>query len=342
MRRILFVALVAAGCGGSQKPTTPPPPLADQKETPPETKPEAKPEAKPEEAKEPPPGPVDVTVAAPKVTVKLVSAGKGTKAALKVAPKQGEKQNVELALDFSGEQAGPPEAGGTQKAIYPTIVLTGSAEVKTSDKDGSTYEVAVTGTDVRENQGQQIPTNVMKQALELVKDLKIGGTIAGNGAAGDVKFHVDKADRSAAQVLELVRGATLPAWPVLPNEPIGVGAKWQVTATTRVQDKLDVTQTTDYELVEHKGNKWTLKGTTKVTGTDQKVDGAQISGIKGSGTIEVAMLDGALYPSTAKTKMETEFDAKILPDPSEVKDPSAAKAIDIHFDLKQGTQVTQK
>jgi hypothetical protein len=339
MRRTLLVAvLAAAACGGSHKSTTPPPPLPEAKtDTPPPE--DKKPEAKPEKAEpaEPPPGPLDVTVAAPKVTVKLVNAGKGKKAALKVSAKQGDKQAVELALDFTGKQSGPPEAGGTQEAVYPTLVLMGSAEVKSVDKDGATaYEVTVSGTDVRENQGQQIPTSVMKQALALIKDLKIGGTISANGTTGDVKMHVDKGDKAAQSVLELVRGATLPWWPVLPTEPIGVGAKWQVTATTKVSDKLDVTQTTDYELVDHKANKWTVKGTTKVSGTEQTVDEAKLSAIKGNGTIEVAMIDGALYP-TIKSSLETQFDATVV-DPKDKE----AKPIAIHFDLKQGTAVTAK
>jgi hypothetical protein len=317
---------------------TNPPPLSDPKPEAQAEPPTPEP-AKPEKAEppEPPAGPLDVTVAAPKVTVKLENAGKGKKSPLKVSAKQGDKQNVELSLDFTGKQAGPPEAGGTQEAIYPTIVLSGSAEVKSVDKDGgATYEVAVNSTDVLEKQGQQIPTAVMKQAVDLVKELKIGGTIAANGAIGDVKMHVDKGDKAAQSVLELVRGATLPWWPVLPTEPIGVGAKWQVVATTKVSDKLDVTQTTEYELVEHKANTWKLKGTTKVSGIEQSVEGAKLNGIKGSGTIEVAMIDGALYP-TIKSALETEFDAKVAPDPSQ-----ASKTIDIHFDLKQGTAVTAK
>ncbi|MBA3453039.1 MAG: hypothetical protein H0T42_08100, partial [Deltaproteobacteria bacterium] len=93
-----------------------------------------------------------------------------------------------------------------------------------------------------------------------------------------------------------------------PKEPVGVGAKWQSTTTAKLADKLDVTQVTDYELVAQKGTTWTIKGKTKVTGTDQKMQGGDISAIKGSGTSEATITDGMLFP-TYKTMLETQFTA---------------------------------
>jgi hypothetical protein len=130
MRRSLLPFLIAAAaCGGKQKSTTPPPPL-------PETKAEAKPaeppkEEKPKEEKPPvPAGPVELTFEAPKVTVKLVNAGKGKKAALKLAPKAGDKQSLDLTLDFAGKQELPPEYGGKVEQVTPTIVLSTAIEAK--------------------------------------------------------------------------------------------------------------------------------------------------------------------------------------------------------------------
>src|SRR5579862_2240346 len=104
MRHTLLAMLVAtAACGGAQKPTTAPPLLTDPNAA---AEPETKPEEKPAEPAPPPPAPkpADFALDAPKVTVKLVSAGKGKKAPLRFTPKQGDKQQVELAPDFSGSQ----------------------------------------------------------------------------------------------------------------------------------------------------------------------------------------------------------------------------------------------
>jgi hypothetical protein len=95
---------------------------------------------------------------------------------------------------------------------------------------------------------------------------------------------------------------------VLPKEAVGVGAKWQSTTTAKLADRLDVTQTTDYELIAHKGTTWTIKGITKVTGKDQDIETSKISGITGSGTSETTIADGVLYP-THKSSLETQFKA---------------------------------
>jgi hypothetical protein len=140
-------------------------------------------------------------------------------------------------------------------------------------------------------------------------------------------MRIEKPTEMSASALELIR-MTLPTFPVLPTEPIGVGAKWQATTTAKLADKLDVTQVTDYELVAHKGATWTIKGKTKVTGTDQDVgDGAKISAIKGTGTTEATLVVGALYP-TSKASLETEFTAT-GPDKSQLQ-----------FALKVGGTVT--
>ncbi|MGE5182961.1 MAG: DUF6263 family protein [Acidobacteriota bacterium] len=346
MRRTLLVIMAAAAssCGGSNKQpsTTPPPPLAETKPEPaPEPKPEAKPEVKPEPPK--PAGPLDVTVSPPKTTVKLVTAGKGKKVALKLTPKQGVKQQVELALDFSEKQTAPPELGGESQHGLPTVVLSGDAEVKTVDDKGKAeYQLTVSDTDVRDAANatpeQKTMSPKIKEALQSLKGMTIGGTIDANGSQSDVKLHVDKGDEAAQSAMELIRVA-LPWWPLLPNEPVGVGAKWQVTTTTKLMDKVDVTQTTDYELVAHKGNTWQIKGTTKVSGTDQDLEGAKISQIGGTGNVEVAMVDGALYP-TIKGSVATGFTATATgPDPA---DPSKKKTVSLTFNFAQGTAVTPK
>src|SRR5580704_4314620 len=189
MRRTSLVLVLAAACGGSPKPTTTPPPLEGSTEPDKaDPKPEAKEEAKAPPPKfEPPPGPIDLTIAAPKVAVKLVSAGKGKREAIKVAPKAGDQQAVELALDFSGTQTAPDTAPeqvrGKKEDVAPTIVLTGSAQVKSVDATGAAYEVVVNGTDVRDAPGQQIPSELRKKALASLTALKIAGTVASNGIA---------------------------------------------------------------------------------------------------------------------------------------------------------------
>ena len=267
MRRLLPLILVAA-CGGTSKPAPTAPLPEEAKAPPPAAKPDPAPAEPPKPA--PPQGPVEVKIPAAQTTVKVVSGGKGKKEALRYTVKQGAKQAVELAMDFSGKQ-------DTEEQVVPTIVLIGEAETRAVDKDGNAeYTVTVTGTDARTVTGSQVPVDKFKAVLGSLAGLTIGGTIGTTGVAGDVTLRIEKPQENAADTLELLR-LTFPTLPVLPKEAVGVGAKWQSTTSAKLADRLDVTQITDYELVAHNGSTWTIKGTTKVSGKDQDVEDSKVS-----------------------------------------------------------------
>jgi hypothetical protein len=306
-----LLLVVAAACGGPKPRSTGVPLPPDHPAEPVAGAGSAadKPAAKPAEPAEPAPpaqGPVEVTVPANKTTVKLVSPGKGKREPLKFSSKAGDKQQIELALDFAVKQAENGKPAVNQ--IYPTTVLGGEAETKSVDKDGtSTFALTVSSTDARDTPGSQIPLDKYKPALATLQGLVITSTLDAHGQGGDVGLKLDKAGEEAAGVLSLVTMA-MPPFPALPTEPVGIGAKWLATTTAKFAGKLEITQTTTYELVAHKGATWTVKGTTVVTGTDQENQGAKISGIKGTGTSEATLADGKLYPTT-KSVLTTEFTA---------------------------------
>jgi hypothetical protein len=302
------VAAALVACGGKSKPTQLAPLPEDQK--PAAAQPKQAPPAEAKAPEEPPPppepkGPIEIKLPAQQTTVKLVAKGKGKLAPLRYTGKAGGKQQVELALDFASS-----EAMGTEKneTVLPTIVLVGEAETRTVDKDGrADYAITVSGTDARDVAGARVKAEELKVMLGSLIGLVIGGSVAANGTAGDVTMRVEKPDRLTEGALEMVK-LTLPVLPILPTEPVGVGAKWQTTTTTKLAEKIDVTQTTDYELVAAKGNTWTIKGKTAVSGVDQDLHGGKISNIHGSGTSELTLAAGALYP-TYKTQIETQFTA---------------------------------
>jgi len=295
-----------------------------------------KPKPEPAQPKEDPvpKGPIEVKLPATTVTVKLVTPGKGKRAALRYGAPTGGKQKVEIAMDFSSTTS---QGGNSQEQSVPTIVLVGDAETKAVDKEGKAdYTLTVTGTDARDVKDAKgaVPAAKFKLALESLMGLTVAGTVGANGTGGDVTMRIEKPTELSIGALELIR-LTLPTWPALPSEPISVGAKWQATTVTKLADRLDVTQVTDYEVVAQKGKTWTIKGTTKVTGTDQELDGGKISAISGSGKSEITVADGTLYP-TFKSSVETKFSAT---DPKP-KDPKDVEKID--FRITIGAAVTPK
>ncbi len=335
MSRKLLVLLVAlAACGGSKKSTTPPPPL-------PEEKPEAKPveEAKQEPKEEKPPvpqGPVELTLPAPKVTVKLVNGGKGKKAPLKLTSKAGEKQSFEVAMDFAGKQTLPAELGGqTESQVAPTVVLLADFEAKEVASDGATkFTLTISGVDARDVPGAKTPAAEFKNELLSLTGATIDGAVNANGSMSDLTLRVEKPDHNTLGVMGLIKLSLMPMWPTLPTEAIAPGAKWQVATTTKVADRLEVTQTTDYQLVSKKGKTWVIKGTTKVSGTEQEIEGAKFGSIAGTGTAEATITEGSIMP-TAKQAVTTDFTATA----DAPQQDGTAKKVSLTFHLEQSNAV---
>jgi hypothetical protein len=331
-----LVAVAVAACGGKSQSNTQVVPL------PPEPKVAEPKPAEPEEPAEPPmpQGPIEVTLPAAKTEVKLVNAGKGKRAPIKLAPTAGAKQTTELALDFTGGQDGPPAAGGKRDQIAPTVLLAADVETQEVTPEGATrFQMTFSGVDTRDKAGQEINSAEFKSELESLIGATVVGTVAPNGSVGDLTLKVEKPDIKAVGALEFVRLSLLPMWPVLPTEPIGTGAKWTVTSTQNIAGKVEVKKVVSYELVGKKGNVWTIKGTAKITGEDQKLEeGAQLGSISGSGTTEVAFDQGRLIPTT-KQVVATNFTITVTPPPEA---PAGTQPVSIKFRIEQGNALTPK
>lgn len=297
---VLVASLALAACGGKSKQTNLAPLPADK---PAET-------AKVEEPKkeEPPPAPVlpplEVKVEVPATTVKLVNGGKGKKAPLKYTAKAGTKQAVEVVMSFAQTAS---IDGQSDAQIVPTIVLTGEAEAKAvDDKTGKAdYALAVSATDARSVEGSAVPVEQFKVALASLAGLVISGSVEANGTTAETVMRIEKPDRLSTGALDLIK-ITLPAWPILPKEAIGVGAKWQTTSNqvlraTPGEKGIEMTHVTDYELVAKTATTATIKTKTKVSGKDQEYKGGKISKIAGTGTSEIKLDTGLLYPTTNGT-----------------------------------------
>jgi hypothetical protein len=236
-----------------------------------------------------------------------MSPGKGKRAVLRYTATAGAKQAVELAVDYDGAQSGGAQAADSQ--VLPTIVLVGDAETTAVAPDGAAdFKLTVGSTDARMVPGSRVPLEAFKAIIGQLAGLTINGHRNANGSAGDTTLRLETSNpQPLAPMLELLR-ITWPSWPVLPAEPIGVGAKWRATTTSKFAGKLEVTQVTDYELAAHTGANWTLKGKTVTSGKEQQLDGGKITDVGGSGSSETTIADGALYP-THKVNTETAFTA---------------------------------
>jgi hypothetical protein len=343
MRRTLIALLVAsaASCGGPAKPTTPPPTLPDDK------KPEVvAPVAEAPKPAPPPkdPDPIDVPLVYGKATYKLASTGKGQKAVIKIGSAAETKQQLELAVDFAGKQVAPVELGGTQQDVAPTLLLGSDLEVAAADADSTKWKITFINIDARDRPGAKSTKDQFKAELGVLAGVTLSGAVSPSGQLSNVSLHVPKPDPKTMFALELVRISMMPMWPIVPTEAIGVGAKWTVTAPYMIADRFEATQTTDFELVSHKGPTWVLKGKTKLAGKEQTIKETKYGKIAGDGGIDLTLTDGAFVPQSA-TKLTNEFTASNggSTDPKKATDPNDKTKKDdpsVQFHLEQALAVT--
>src|SRR5690606_11642345 len=185
------------------------------------------------------------------------------------------------------------------------------ADVETQEvgSDGATkFVMTISGVDARDMPGAKTPGAEFKQELLSLTGATLGGAVNSNGSTSDLTLRVEKPDQNTLGAMSLLKLSLMPMWPVLPKEAIAPGAKWTVTQKAKVADQLEVTQTTNYQLVSKKGKAWTIKGTTTVTGAEQDIQGARFGSIGGSGTSEVTINEGVLLP-LAKHTVKTDFTA---------------------------------
>jgi hypothetical protein len=324
---LFFVALLACGGSNPQPATTPLPEPA-----PPDAAPPPPPPPPPEQPK-----PLDLPIAAPQTTLKLTKPGTGKKAVLKLALAAGAKQHVELSLDFSGKQTAPASLGGNSEDVAPTLVLPADIEIGDVGSDGSAkWKLTVASVDAKDRAGSKTTTDKFKDQMQGIVGLVISGSIGADGKLGEMAIHLDKAEKSALNAVALVKLSLMPMWPQLPTDAIGVGAKWTVTSPFKIADKLDTTETAEFELVSHKGNQWVINGKIKLTGNEFKADEhTSFQKIGGIGSLAVTLTDGAAVPQLTST-LASDFTA-VLQTGSGSADIQQAQ-----FHLEQGFAVTPK
>jgi hypothetical protein len=239
----------------------------------------------------------DAKISASEAKVKLVSAGTGKKQKLAIVGAVGAKTPVDITIGVGVKQ-------GPQDQTLPAIVLHGDAEVSTADKTQAAYRIAVSGVEAKDIAGESRPPNFDKTVANLI-GLAISGTVNANGSIGDVALHHDAVDPTGIELIEeVVVPGYLPMWPVLPAEAVGAGAKWQVTATRLLREKLAFEVTTDYELVSVSAKGFEVKGTVSLAGKEQDVDGAKVGQIGGGGAFTCKIDNGMFGVTHAELKID--------------------------------------
>ncbi len=177
--------------------------------------------------------------------VKVLEPGEEPRVARKYELKAGKTENVSITMrsTMSQEIPGQPAASQSQPGMVFALALTPQARADSGD-----FPIKVTFSRAELLPAADLDPNQVKQMAQAFKMLvgqaagfKLGshGTVSGFSLANE-QLARSELGALAQQTLEGL-------FVVLPEEPIGKGAKWEETGTTR-QDGVAVTTTTTYTL----------------------------------------------------------------------------------------------
>jgi hypothetical protein len=214
------------------------------------------------------------------VQIKLLEAGAEPRKTLRWHPKAGDKQKLGIATKLAmgmkvGEMENPPMK-------MPGMKLTMELTVKEISAEGLiTYDTVISEAGVVEGP-DVIPqfAATIKSAMDSIKGMSGTGMMSNRGESKGIEFKVPAdAEPQARQTIDQMKEIMATLTTPLPEEAIGLGAKWE--ARTKVKSQgMSIDQTTTYQLVSMEGERATVKSALAQQATNQKIENPAMPGLK--------------------------------------------------------------
>ena len=246
-------------------------------------------------------------------SVKLLAPGSEPRKQLRLHPKQGDKQTAAMTI----QMAMAMKMGETDVPMkLPAINMTMETAV---DKVTSAGDIQFTSTvtDVgvaEEPDANPQAADAMKSALGSVKGLESKGTMSNRGfnKGTDIKIPAEAEPQMRAMMEQMKDTMSHLASP-MPEEPVGVGAKWEVKMPMKSQG-MTINQTATFELVSLEDEKISTKSTIVQNAANQKVQNPAMPGLKmdlikmsGTGTGETTNDLAQLIPLSGNVDFHSEM-----------------------------------
>ncbi|RLB61370.1 MAG: hypothetical protein DRI90_11540 [Deltaproteobacteria bacterium] len=231
-------------------------------------------------ALKPAPGPTKATPVTPKPTaaaagsapeVKLIKPGAEPRRELRLTVKPGQTEAMKMTMTMAiGMKLG---AKSQPTSKLPPMIMDMAMKIIDVRPNGDfRYEFSLTGTDVAATPGVDPKVQgAIKQALGQLKGLSGWAVVSNRGISKEAKINVPPgADAQTKQVMQGMEQAMQQMGAPLPEEPVGLGAQWQVI-TKLSQNGIQIGQTATYDMVKLAGDALSCKVAITQHAPKQKV-----------------------------------------------------------------------
>jgi uncharacterized protein DUF6263 len=224
--------------------------------------------------------PAEAGNGAPSSAVKLLDPGAEPRQVLRLHPKAGDKQTLSTTLRMAMDvKVGEMENPATK---LPAMKLTMDATVKSVTAEGDiTYETLMQDADVAADAGASPEiAEAMKGSLAKLKGLSSSRTMSSRGIniATEVKAP-EGANAQMRQVMDQLKESLNQIVAPLPEEPVGVGAKWEAKMQVK-SEGMTISQTATYQVVSLEGEHLATKATIVQSAANQQIQSPAMPGLK--------------------------------------------------------------
>lgn len=251
---------------------------------------------------------------------KLLNPGTEPRLALRIEPKAGDKQHLSVKLNITASFEAPQQAAASMPPIeIPTILVELDSEIKGISDDGDiSYSLTITKFDL-ENVTKS--TNGAPELGEMIKPLagelvgfSVEGTFTSRGISKGVRAGpAVKRDPEMKEVFDQLNDILANMLSPLPEEAVGLGAKWENKKAVTTQG-MRMNQATVTEITKAEAGQVTLKTQITQNAPRQKVSNSAMPGLKmdltemgGTGRGQTTMSPSHLFP--LNTQMAMDFHA---------------------------------
>jgi hypothetical protein len=229
--------------------------------------------------------PEPATTVSPRATagqtqIKLIAAGAEPLAVYRLQAAPGSQQNVKMSVAMSMTMGVPGMSGEAMK--LPVIQLGAKVTTKSvADNQDVSYEAVFEKVEVAADaEAEPMLRQAMEQQMSGLKGVVVTGRLSDRyqSKQADVKLPPG-VDASTRESLEQMKGTFVNPALTLPEEPIGVGAKWEVR-TQQKENNINVDLVATHELTAAADGQLTIKTTTTRGATNQKIANPMMPGLQ--------------------------------------------------------------
>jgi len=206
-----------------------------------------------------------------KVETVVLDEGSDPKFQLRYSIPEGSKQTLDMVMDMTMNMSGAGMPGGD--IVLPRIIMQTDIEIPKVGKDGGMEMVMVT-TDVavEDRPGSMAGvSDAMKGEMDGIKGMKMSATLMPNGQTKDMKLDDSSVSAKVREQMKQTEQMVNQMTAILPDVPVGVGARWRVEQTIR-QGGMRMNMTATYEVLEVSEVGAVIKSDIQMTAPEQTIE----------------------------------------------------------------------